>query len=196
MTQAALASLVARRLCHDFAGPVGAVTTALDMMADGSDPELLSLVTDSAASLSASLRLYRFTLAPSQEPASSGVARDLFADWAKAQEGITLDWAGGADDWPAGVAELTTGLGIIAVEAAQRGGRLTVTQGRVRVETPLLVVEPDLAQVLGGALQPSTTRLAIAGVIAAQAAAAGLAIRVEPDAEGLTLTAYQGSEAP
>ena len=196
MTQAALASLVARRLCHDFAGPVGAVTTALDMMADGSDPELLSLVTDSAASLSASLRLYRFTLAPSHEPASSGVARDLFADWLKGHEGLELDWAGGADDWPAGVAELTTGLGIVAADAAGRGGRLTVTQGQVRVEAPVLAIDPDLAEVLAGALPPSTTRLAIAGVIAAQAAATGLTIRVERDAEGLTLTAYQGSEAP
>lgn len=196
MTEAALASLVARRLCHDFAGPVGAVTTALDMMADGSDPELLSLVTDSAASLSASLRLYRFTLAPGAEPTSSGAARELFADWLKAHDHTSLDWSAVDEDWPAGVAELTTGLGIVAVESAQRGGRVVVTQGRVRVETPLLVVDPGLAAVLGGTVPPATTRLAIAGVIAAQAAAAGLAIRVEVDAEGLTLTAYQGNAAP
>jgi hypothetical protein len=59
-----------------------------------------------------------------------------------------------------------------------------------------LAVDPDLGEILSGALAAATTRLAIAGVIAAQGEALGMAIRVERDAEGLTLTAYQGSDAP
>ena len=195
MSETTLVSLITRRLCHDFAGPVGAVTAALDMLAEGNDPELLALVADSAASLSASLRLYRFALAPGAGPVASGTARALFCDWAKSRPDLIVDWRGDSE-WPAGVAELTTGLAIVAAEAATRGGRLIVREGRVRLDAEIVRAESGLEDVLAGNALPRATDLAIAGALAAQAASLGVALRVTRDEDGLALAAYQPSGVP
>ncbi len=194
---AALASLVARRLCHDFAGPVGAIAAALDMLADvvrKEDVELVSLVADSADGLSATLRLYRYALNPSDVAGSGGIAHGFVADWLKTRVGVDLEWAG-EGDWRAGVAELTAGLAMCAAEAATRGGTLHVDAGVVRLVATTVGLPDGAAAVLAGGAMPSTTKLAVHGCLAAQAALLGGSIAVETAADGVTLR-YQGSVLP
>lgn len=179
-----LAALLVRRLTHDFAGPVGAMTTVLDMGV-GDDPELLGLIGESAAGIAATLKLYRFIATPEAGTVASGTTRALVADWLAARGGPALDWSDEAE-WPGPVARLTAALAMIATEV--RASTLTVTMGRVGLAAPL----PDhLAGVLRGAA-PTTPRHALAGLAAVEAAAAGLAIGVAPDA----LTVYQASASP
>lgn len=169
-----LAALLIRRLTHDFAGPVGAMTTVLEMGA-GDDPELLSLVVDSAAALGAMLKLYRFVSTPEAGTVASDTVRVLLADWLAARGGPALDWPG-AGDWPGPLARLTAALAMIASEV--RAPTLVVSLGRVELPAPL---PDDLARALGG--EPATTpRQALAGLAATEAAAAGLRIGVASDA--------------
>ena len=173
-----LASLIVRRLTHDFAGPVGAMTTVLDMGA-GDDPELLALVAESAAGIAAALRLYRFIATPEAGMVASGTVRALVADWLAMRDGPALDWSADGE-WPGAVARLTAALAMVATDA--RPSTLTVTMGRVVFTQPLA---DDLANVLTGAAA-TTPRQALAGLAAAEAAA-GRTIGVAADA--LTITA-------
>lgn len=188
-----LPSLVARRLCHDFAGPVGAIGAALDMLAEvvgEQDAELVTLVADSAGGLSAALRLYRFALAPSAEPVGGGTARAVVVEWLKTRDAPALDWPDGGA-WPAGIAELTAGLVMCAAETAPRGGTLTVAAGSVRLTAATITLPDGFAAVLAGTAPATTTRLAIAGCLAAQAAALGGGIAVEA-AQGELALRYHG----
>ncbi|TRW14550.1 hypothetical protein [Glacieibacterium frigidum] len=179
-----LAALLIRRLTHDFAGPVGAMTTVLEL-GPGDDPELLSLVADSATGLAATLKLYRFIATPEDGPVASATVRALLADWLTARGGPALDLSD-TGEWPGPVARLTAALAMIATDV--RAPTLTVTMGRVVLSAPLA---DELARVLGG--EPAATpREALAGLAASEAAAAGLTIGVAADA----LTVYQGSALP
>ncbi len=192
-----LASLIARRLCHDFAGPVGAIGAALDMLADvvrKEDAELVDLVADSAQGLSAALRLYRFVLNPASQPVGSGLARGFVADWIKTREGMTLVWPDDLD-WPPGIAELTAGLALCVAELASRGGTLQVAAGVVRLAATTFNVPEDFAAVFAGTTIPVTTKLALPGCLAEQAAALGGRIAVDSAAGGLTVR-YQGNGLP
>lgn len=167
---------MARRLCHDFAGPAGAVGTSLEMLGDGPDSELVGLATESNAALIAVLELYRYVLTPSAEPVGGGRARQLVAAWLAARGGPTLDWADDEMPWPAGIAALTAGLAMIAAEAAPRASVLIVRAGEI-VTTGVLPA--GVAASLGGA-PAATTRAALAAVLCEQAAAGGIALTAEP----------------
>ena len=54
-----LAGMVCARVCHDLAGTLGALTGALEMVADAPDQEALALAQDCARELAARLRLLR-----------------------------------------------------------------------------------------------------------------------------------------
>lgn len=179
-----LAALLIRRLTHDFAGPVGAMTTVLEMGVDG-DPELASLVADGAKGLAATLKLFRFVTTPEAGMVGGQTVRMLLADWLAARDGAALDVAD-MGDWPGPVARLTALLAMVATET--RAATLTVGRGRVALPVPL---PDDLRRVLAG--EPATTpRQSLAGLAAVEAAAAGLTLGVAGDA----LTVYQGSALP
>lgn len=169
-----LAALLIRRLTHDFAGPVGAMTTVLEMGPDD-DPELLSLVADSAAGLGATLKLYRFIATPEAGMVAAGTVRALLGDWLAARGGVMLDLAD-TGEWPGAVARLTAALAMVATDV--RASVLTVAMGRVALPAPLA---DDLVRVLSGET-PMTPRQALAGLAAVEAVAAGLTIGVEADA--------------
>ena len=56
-----LAELLAARLCHDFAGPLGSLAGALEIAADDPDGagEALAIASESASALAGRVRLYR-----------------------------------------------------------------------------------------------------------------------------------------
>lgn len=190
---APLAALLARRLCHDFAGPAGAIGTAVDMLGDGADPELISLTVDSAAALTAALELYRYVLTPSAEPVGGGRARQLLDGWLTARGGPGLDWPEDGEAWPPGFAALTAGLAMVAAEAAPRNANLRIEDGVVAVDQTALPAEVVTA-LTGGAA--GTVRAALAGVLAAQAAEAGIALSVETGEPLRLVASYESSRLP
>lgn len=190
---APLAALLARRLCHDFAGPAGAIGTAVDMLGDAGDPELIALTADSAQALTAALELYRYILTPSSEPVGGGRARQLLAAWLAARGGPGMAWPEDGEPWPPGFAALTAGLAMVAAEAAPRTATLRIEDGVVSVGKTLLPA--DVAAALGGG-PADTTRAALAGVLAAQAAAGGIALAVEPGEPLRLVASYQSNRLP
>lgn len=183
-----LARLVAMRLTHDLAGPIGAIATAVELL-DGGDPEIRELISDGAAAAVASLRLHRFILAP---PEDAGPARRLLAAWIATRDGLLLDWQAGVLD--SATAAIVLGLAMCAGEAAPKGGLLDVSDGGVTLTAATVRLDPDVAAALDGA-PVAIPRAALAGLLHAAAAAAGLAITVARGDDRLCL-GYQGIVLP
>ena len=165
------------------------------MLGDAPDPELISLALDSSTALSAALELYRFVLTPGSDPVSGGRARGHVAAWLASRGEVTLDWdATDEAPWPPGFAALTAGLAMVAAEAAPRGTVLAVEVGNVVAPGTSLPSEVGLA--LGGG-PATTTRAALAGVLANQARNAGIEIEAVEANGAVRLTAsYQSSRFP
>ncbi|UAJ08665.1 histidine phosphotransferase family protein [Glacieibacterium megasporae] len=157
-----LAALVAMRLTHDLAGPIGAISTGIDLLDDG-DPELRALIADGAASAVASLRLHRFVLAP---PEDATPAQGLLAAWLKTRDATTLDWA--ADPRDAAHAAQLLGLAMCAAEAAPAGGRIAVDDGGVTLSGAKVRLDDAVAAAFAGDAV-TASRGALAGVIFAVA---------------------------
>lgn len=160
-----LATLVARRLCHDLAGPAGAIATVVEMLGDGAsgagvtDPELLSLLADSSAALLTSLRLHRFVL-------GGGDASDYRAclgAWVATREEVALHWDGEHQLAPAQAA-LLLGLAMIAAEAAPGAAVLTVAETSVSITATRLSFDPQIAAALGG-VTATTPKAALAALL-------------------------------
>nr|WP_295662462.1 histidine phosphotransferase family protein [Polymorphobacter sp.] len=171
-----LAALVAMRLTHDLAGPIGAISTGIDLLDDG-DPELRGLIADGAASAVASLRLHRFVLAPPEE---ASPARGLLAAWLKTREATTLDWT--ADPRDAAHAAILLGLAMCAAEAAPGGGRIAIDDDGVTLSGAKVRLDPGVAAALAGG-EVTVSRAALAGVIVSVAGPIGCT----PSADGLRL---------
>ena len=185
-----LATLFAMRLTHDLAGPLGAVSTGVDLL-DGGDPEVRSLIADGATAAVASLRLHRFIVAP---PDDASVAYGVLAAWVATREAVTLDWRAAPS-----AAAIVLGLAMTAAEAARRGGTLTVDgdDGHLRAAARCSI--PASPRRWRGA--PVTiSRAALAGILYAvrrQARRATLARIARRRATALTCgSAYHGSALP
>lgn len=189
-----LAALLARRLCHDLAGPAGAIGTAVDMLAEAPDPELLELAADSSMALTAALELYRYVLTPATEPLAGGRAKALAAAWLAARGEVTVEWPDDEAPWPPGFAALTAGLVMIAAEAAPRGTVLMVEVGNV--SAPGTTLPADVAAALAGG-PATTTRAALAGVLAHQAGEVGVVLDTgNADGTARLTASYQSSRLP
>jgi len=72
-----LPAALAARICHDIAGPLGSLVGTLDMLAEDGDPEALALARESAAILSARLRLLRAAWAEDVEVPGTRIMQAL-----------------------------------------------------------------------------------------------------------------------
>lgn len=133
-----LAELLCARLCHDLAGPVGAVATGAELLAeDGDDAgDALALLASSAAAASLRLRFFRLALGSAGKAVGSRELRDLAVAFmvgsASAGAAVTVDWRDGAvEPWPAAQAKLLLNLLLVARDCLPRGGslRLSARQG-------------------------------------------------------------------
>lgn len=183
-----LAEAVAQRICHDLAGPIGALTTAVDLLDMDDDVVLHELIADSIAALAASLKLHRFVFGPGRETSATGAVRELFAAWALTRQALVVDWSVTDEELPGRQLRLLLGLAIVAAEAAHRGGRVCVASRGVTAIAPGILLDPALAAVLtGGPVYPGAA-FATPRLVAALAAAEQLTIEVTA-AEGIvTLT--------
>lgn len=130
-----VAQLLCSRLCHDLAGPAGAVGAGVDLLGEGgSDAEAMDLLALSASQLVARLGYYRMAFGFAGAgtdlswEAARELARRLFGDGR-----VCLDWQavpigpdGNAAAAPADVVRLAMCLILLAADALPRGGTLRI----------------------------------------------------------------------
>ena len=164
-----LAELLCARLCHDLAGPVGAVATGAELLAEegGDAGEALDLLGSSAAAASQRLRFFRFALGPAAKPVAARELCDLATGFlsgsATAGGALAVDWRdGGVEPWPAAPAKLLLNLLLVARDCLPRGGRLRVS-ARISPASPAEVVAEGAgaapAEAVAGLLRGDTAGL-------------------------------------
>ncbi|WP_448579192.1 hypothetical protein [Thermaurantiacus sp.] len=178
----ALLSLMARRMGHDLASPLGALMTALDLA--GEDDPLAGLA---AHALADRLSLWRGLLGPAaDEPADWGVLAGGLAAEAARTKGTSLAMAG-VEALPPRAAKAAAALTLQALGLLAGPGQVAATAGEdkllIRVTGRLSVVAEALADFLAGQAAPDS-QLAPA----AFARALGFPIRQERMADGLILS--------
>ncbi len=136
-----LVALLCTRLCHDLAGPVGAVSAGVELLSDDADPafvvEATALLRHSADASSARLKFFRAAFGEPGRSSLSAPARGLIEGYIGALSGgITLDWrdqggglggglgGGGAREGEA--ARLLLTLSLVTIDCLCGGGGLTV----------------------------------------------------------------------
>ncbi len=131
--EARLAELLCARLCHDLAGPLGAVSAGAELLEDGAeDPEALAMLQQSAAALTARMKFLRLALGQGVPPADGASLQALTADFLAASPTtagvLGLDWSDEAagQEWTAAMGKLALNLVILGRDALARGGKLTV----------------------------------------------------------------------
>ncbi|MDE2333448.1 MAG: hypothetical protein KGK10_02800 [Rhodospirillales bacterium] len=187
-----LAGMLAARLCHDLAGPLGTVNGALEL-AEQADAEALALAREATTDLAHRLRLYRAAWAEGAGPGS--VAELAALALGLAHRRVRLDITG-----LPGQARLRPELGrillnvlLLGAEGMPRGGTLAL-HGDPEGDIAALLAGPGAAWPAGTAQalahpaaalsrlrDPSTTlpsRVLVASFIALLAAREGLRLRL------------------
>lgn len=150
-----LAALISSRICHDLISPIGAVNNGLELLSlsGARDGPEMALVSDSAASANARIRLYRlaFGLAAPDQTARAAEITDIWRG-IYPQGRFTLDWAGPAT-LPRREARLILLAGLCMEAALPQGGRLRVAAGdpgwQVEGTGPRIAVDEALWRRLG-----------------------------------------------
>jgi signal transduction histidine kinase len=169
-----LAVFLVKWLTHDLATPIATVMTASELLGDTFDPEINDLVSDGAKRLGARLRLIRAALASGDGPVGAGALRNLIC------EGVAVtpvSWSIPVDaaDLPA---PLIAGAAMLMADL-RRGQALDIATDSVRWASEAAFPDPVALALTGGGA--SDTRSAIAEMLLATAARAGLALTIVPD---------------
>lgn len=128
-----VAQFLCSRLCHDLAGPVGAVSAGLELLDEGAGDAAgaLALVADSAREMTRRLAFFRMAFGLGAG-AGGGIALDEARDLAVdllAEGRVTLDWPPDTSrerTVPAAALKLVLNLVLLGAESLPRGGALRV----------------------------------------------------------------------
>lgn len=134
LTPTSLSALLCARICHDLISPVGALGTALEILDDPSNVEMhgdaMDLVRTSSRQASAKLKFLRLALgaggsAPGVIPTAEmmSLSNDMFAD-----SKPDLIWQIDSDGIDKNQARIVMNLIMLAVQAAPRGGTVTISR--------------------------------------------------------------------
>ena len=166
-----IAEVLAARLCHDLAGPVGSLNQALELVAG--DDEGLALARQAAAELARRVKLLRAAWTPDGPDLSLSKLRDL------APERLTLDLFGlpGGTVFQPPMARLVLNLILLAQESLPAGGLValygTATDLVVTIAGPkaawpsglvLCLTDPDAA--LSALTAPRTLQMPLTALLA------------------------------
>lgn len=135
LTDMELATLLCTRLCHDMAGPVGALSAGAELLADETDPAFIAetshLLRHSADGAAARLKVLRAAFGMSGRVSGAGTVKAMAVAYldAVSGDGLPLTWD---EDAPAlgevpEAAQLLLNLVLVAVEAAHGAGRIGVS---------------------------------------------------------------------
>jgi signal transduction histidine kinase len=184
-----LAPLLVKWLTHDLATPIATVMTASELLGDTADAEINDLVSAGAQRLGARLRLIRAALAPGDAPIGGSAFRKLIAQGIP-ESPLTWNVLADAGDLRAA---LIAGVAMLMADV-RRGQPLTIAPDSVRWEIDGgqggggqggggqgdAVFPSAVAAALSGA--PATdSRSAIAEMLVATAARAGVTLTILPD---------------
>jgi len=134
LTPTSLSALLCARICHDLISPVGALGTAIEILDDPNNEDMhgdaMALVRTSSRQASAKLKFLRLALgaggsAPGIIPTAEmkNLSNDMFAD-----SKPDLVWQIDSDGIDKNRARIVMNLIMLAVQAAPRGGTVTVTR--------------------------------------------------------------------
>lgn len=134
LTPTSLSALLCARICHDLISPVGALGTAIEILDDAGNVDMhddaMALVRTSSRQAAAKLKFLRLAFgaagsAPGVIPTAeiTKLSNDMFADskpdlvWNIDTDGIDKDHA-----------RILMNLIMLAIQAAPRGGKVTVSR--------------------------------------------------------------------
>jgi histidine phosphotransferase ChpT len=199
-----LASLLCSRLCHDLLSPIGALNNGIELLADETDPgmrdQCITLLGDSARVSAAKLKFFRLAFGsaggfgdsiPTFE--AKAAIDGLFA----AQGRIKTGWIISDPQIDKPAAKVMLNLAMIVGEALPRGGQLDIGLERrgkeieivVRGAGPRVILDPDLAKGLRGALREEelTSRTIAAWLVSRVARDHGGNVQLSDDTPGVLL---------
>ncbi|MCP4329982.1 MAG: histidine phosphotransferase [Alphaproteobacteria bacterium] len=204
-----IVQLLFSRVCHDLAGPIGAVNNGMELVSEmpsGDDAEALTLIGQSARQAAAELEFARLAFG-----FGGGSAGTYLADAERlckalfTTERVRVAWQAnlGDSDLPKDVAKLLVNLALAGQQALRGRGSLSISVGEgdtgidisIRAEGPGAVLRPEYRETLSGfANLPNMTPAAAQGYYAfGLAQFAGGAITIdesEPDRVVLLTTAH------
>lgn len=134
LTPTTLSAMLCARICHDLISPVGALGTAIEILDDDSNVDMhedaLALVRTSSRQASAKLKFLRIAFgaagsAPGVIPTAEVIklSNDMFAD-----SKPDLVWNIDSDGIDKNRARILMNLVMLAIQAAPRGGTVTVSR--------------------------------------------------------------------
>lgn len=186
--QAFLGALIASRICHDLANPIGAIANGVELLGmAGAEPGSaeLGLVADSVAHAAARLRFLRVAFGVASTGQALGRAETaLILQECYGEGRLRVHWPQDAEERPRAEVKAAFLLLQCLESALPRGGEIHVVPGQVwRLEASAerIAADPALWELLDGrpppeALRPGEVQFALAPVAAA---AMGRAIRYE-----------------
>ena len=137
-TAAIFATTVAARICHDIAGPLGALAGTLQMALEGSDEEASTLAVELVELLTARVRLLRMAFGGGEAP--SPAALQALLPGLPGAERLRLDLSALPHTLPENLRSMTPMLLLLAATALPRGGMIAlgVIEGELmlRVDGP------------------------------------------------------------
>ncbi len=160
---------VCSRLCHDLAGPVGAIRNGIELLAEANEPDgaegdqALELIGHSADQAAQRLRVFRLAYGRATRDGLRGFSdlREAAQDWLAAGR-VVLRWAPGQlDDGLAarpGLGRLVLNLVMLGTEVVPQGGTVTVVGSGTAASGAIMVAvtgriirwPPELVDALGG----------------------------------------------
>lgn len=145
-----LAQLICTRLCHDLAGPIGAVAAGVELIGDDptmADPETLHLIASSSAAATQKLKFLRLAFGTAAQSSASALqecevtARNYLSAIAGPGGTAALEWPPTAklvdlqSRYGAAAIQVLVCTILVAIEAAPRARKLIVS------------IDPDRAEV-------------------------------------------------
>ena len=194
------ASLMCSRLCHDLLSPVGALNNGLELLADEDDPalrkEYLALLADGARASAEKLKFFRLAFGAAGgfgDRIDAGEVRGALEALAAINGKVAFGWVADCAALDRASTRIVLNLGLIALDALVRGGRLDVglEEGEivVRAEGPRLVLDAEVRKVLGGEDTNATSRTVGAVLARTVAARDGRALLLQEEDGVLVLGA-------
>lgn len=194
-----LAGLIVARVCHDLAGPMGALANGAELVADEPDPairaEFMDLVLDGAAKLGARLRFLRLAYggAANGPPIRADEARDALAGVIAAEGRMALDWRVGAAELPRDHARLLLLLAMTAADAGEGRATVFVEDAATGVGGGRALLPDEAAAILEGrATGPPPSRLAAPLLARTIADRMGRVLRATSTDDGLRIAIEPG----
>ncbi len=202
-----LSELLSARICHDLAGPAGAIANGAELLADD-DPALAreagDLLAGSADQLAARLRFFRAAFgweggAPASAAEAAIIAQGFFKPLPGQAARLEIAFAPLRGEPGKPFLKLLLNMILLASEALPRGGRISVAGLQVTAQGKGARIEPSHSEAFDeradfSALTPRSAPAWLAARLA-ERLGGGLSVEMREDAVLFSASSKGGSEA-